>query len=246
MMECRARPRVEPPPGLPPGAASDVVEETFLLAGHTVRMLRPRDDDALLDELLAEADQDEDRLPFWAQLWPSGAVLAREVAGRCLAGRRVLELGSGLGLVAVAAALSGARVLAVDRSPEATTFTAANATRNGLTVQTAVCPFEQPERLLAGAPWDLVVAADVLYEQRNVPVLLWLLPRLVTVGEVWLADPGRPMLARFLAGVDALGWRREHTEPDPSGVAVHRLRPDTAAGSSGRRPRHPRGPATGR
>jgi predicted nicotinamide N-methyase len=225
MMERRARPRVEPPPGLPPGAASDVVEETFLLAGHTVRMLRPRDDDALLDELLAEADQDEDRLPFWAQLWPSGAVLAREVAGRCLAGRRVLELGSGLGLVAVAAALSGARVLAVDRSPEATTFTAANAARNGLTVQTAVCPFEQPERLLAGAPWDLVVAADVLYEQRNVPVLVWLLPRLVEVtGEVWLADPGRPMLASFLAGVDATGWRREQLATDPAGMTIHRLR----------------------
>jgi predicted nicotinamide N-methyase len=232
-MERRAKPPVAAPPGLPPGAASDVVEETFPLAGHTVRMLRPRDEDAVLDELLAEADPDEDRLPFWAQLWPSGAVLAREVAGHRLAGRRVLELGCGLGLVAVAAALAGARVLAVDRSPEAVTFAAANAARNGVTVQTAVCSFEQPERLLAGAPWDLVVAADVLYERRNVPVLLWLLPRLVTAGEVWLADPGRPMLARFLAGIDALGWLRDQGDPDPAGVAVHRLRyPAGAAGRS--------------
>jgi predicted nicotinamide N-methyase len=168
-----------PPPGLPAGAASDLAEETFLLAGRQVRMLRPRDGDALLDELLDEDDPDEDRLPFWAELWPSGTALARAVASRPLGGRRVLELGCGLGLVGVAAALAGGRVLSVDRSPEAITFAAANAARNGVTLQTAVCAFDQPEPLLAAAPWDLVLAADVLYEQRNVPVLVWLLPRLV-------------------------------------------------------------------
>jgi predicted nicotinamide N-methyase len=234
-MESRGQPPVAAPPGLPPGAVSDVVEEHVPLGGRTVRMLRPRDGDAILDELLAEDDPDEDRLPFWTQLWPSGVALARAVAGRPLAGRRVLELGCGLGLVGVAAALAGARVLAVDRSPEATTFAAANAARNGVTLQTAVCSFEQPERLVAGAPWELVVAADVLYEQRNVPVLLGLLPRLVTAGgEVWLADPGRPMLDRFLAGVDATGWRREQLAGDPASVTIHRLRPATAAGPPGR------------
>jgi predicted nicotinamide N-methyase len=221
----RQPPTPAAPPGLPPGAASDVVEETVLLAGRTVSMLRPRDGDAILDELLAEDDPDEDRLPFWAQLWPAGAALARAIAGRSLAGRRVLELGCGLGLVGVAAALAGASVLAVDRSPEATAFAAANAARNGVTLQTAVCAFDQPEPLLAAAPWDLVLAADVLYEQRNVPVLVWLLPRLVAAtGEVWLADPGRSMLASFLAGVDATGWRREQLAGDPAGMIIHRLR----------------------
>jgi predicted nicotinamide N-methyase len=125
----------------------------------------------------------------------------------------------------VTAALAGADVLVVDRSPEAIAFAALNAERNGVTLQRAVCAFDQPERLLAGAPWDLVLAADVLYEQRNVPVLLWLLPRLVGQdGEVWLADPGRPMLARFLAGAEATGWRREQVPADPDTVAIHRLR----------------------
>ena len=183
------------PPGLPAGAVSDVVEETLVVGGRPLRLLRPRDGDAVLDELLAEDDPDEDRLPFWTQLWPSGTALA------------------------------GAGVLVVDRSPEAITFAAANAARNGATLQTAVCAFDQPERLLAEAPWDLVLAADVLYEQRNVPVLLWLLPRLVgPSGEVWLADPGRPMLPRFLAGAEATGWRREQVPADPDTVAIHRLR----------------------
>jgi predicted nicotinamide N-methyase len=122
-------------------------------------------------------------------------------------------------LASVTAALAGASVLAVDRSPEATAYAAVNAARNGVTLNTAVCAFDQPERLLREAPWDLVLAADVLYEQRNVPVLVWLLPRLVdATGEVWLADPGRPMLSRFLAAVDAAGWRRDQVE------TIHRLR----------------------
>jgi MarR-like DNA-binding transcriptional regulator SgrR of sgrS sRNA len=124
----------------------------------------------------------------------------------------------------VTAALAGARVLAVDRSTEAATFAAVNAARNGVTLQTAVSASDQPERLLLEAPWDLVLAADVLYEPRNLPVLAWLLPRLTdATGEVWLADPGRPMLARLLAGSDATGWRRDQVAPNPDTLAIHRL-----------------------
>jgi predicted nicotinamide N-methyase len=194
-----------------------------MLPGRTVRMLRPRDGEALLDELLAEEDPDEDRLPFWAELWPSGAALARALTTRPLAGLRVLELGCGLGLVSVTAALAGARVLAVDRSPEGIAFTAANAAHNGVTLQTAVCAFDQPGPLLAGAPWDLVLAADVLYESRNVPVLLWLLPRLVDAsGEVWLADPGRRMQDTFLAGMEATGWQCKRLPGEADMVAIFR------------------------
>ena len=95
-------------------------------------------------------------------------------------------------------------------------------------VRTAMSAFDEPGPWLGEAPWDLVLAADVLYEQRNVAVLLWLLPRLVdTTGEVWLADPGRPSLPTFLTGVDALGWRRDELPADPGIVTIHRLRPAT-------------------
>jgi predicted nicotinamide N-methyase len=216
-----------PPPGLPGGAASDVAEETFVLAGREVRILRPRDGDALLDELLTEDDPDEERLPFWAELWPSGIALAGAVAGRALTGLRALELGCGLGLVSIAAALAGASVTAVDRSPEAIVFTAANAARNGVALRTAVRAFDQPGELLAEAPWDLVLAADVLYDRANLPVLSRLLPRLVGGrGEVWLADPERRLAGAFLAEVDAAGWRRERVESRIATVAIHRLRID--------------------
>lgn len=218
---------------MPAAAASDLVEETFPLAGRELRMLRPRDGDALmdalLDALLGEADPDEARLPFWARLWESGTALAGALAGRRLAGLRAVELGCGLGLVSVTAAAAGASVLAVDRCPEAVAFTAANAAHNGVALRAETLAFDRPGPLLAQAPWDLVLAADVLYEHRNVAVLQGLLPRLVgPAGEVWLADPGRRMGARFLAGMDAAGWRRERVHADPDSVTVHRLRPPPA------------------
>ena len=221
------------PAGLPGGAAADLVEEVLTLGGREVRLLRPRDGDALLDEVLAEEDPGDERLPFWAELWPSGSALAAAVAARPLAGVRVLELGCGLGLVSVAAAGAGAEVLAADQSAEAIAFTTVNAARNDVPVRTVVCAFERPEPLLAGAPWDLVLAADVLYEPKTIPVLLDLLPRLVGgTGEVWLTDPGRPRERAFLDGVDGLGWRRESRPARPATtppVTVHRLRPPRSA-----------------
>src|SRR5207247_7566835 len=135
-------------------------------------------------------------------------------------------LGCGLGLVSIAAAMAGASVTAVDRAPEAIAFTAANAAHNGVALRTAVQAFDQPGELLAGAPWDLVLAADVLYDRANLPVLSRLLPRLVgDGGEVWLADPERRLAGAFLAEVDSAGWQRDRVASQIATVAIHRLRP---------------------
>jgi predicted nicotinamide N-methyase len=197
----------------------DVVEEVVPLRGRDLRVLRPRDSEALLDE---HAFEREEFLPYWAELWPSSLALARAIAGRALRGARTLELGCGLGLPSIAAALAGGRVLATDWSTEAVQMTIANAERNDADVETLVCSWTEPEPLLRRAPWDLVLASDVLYERRNADLLLDLLPRLGD--EVWLADPGRPPAARFL---DAARRQWEITStrtPELANGAVHRLR----------------------
>lgn len=214
----------------------DVVEERIVLAEREVVVVRPRDSIALLDE---EAFEREEFLPYWADLWPSAVALARAVAARPLSGRRVLELGCGLGLPSLAAALAGARVLATDWSPDAVAFAAANAARNGLAVETQVCAWSQPEEIVDRAPWDLVLAADVLYEPRNVEQLLDLLPRLVEgSGEVWLADPHRAPTYAFLRGT-AAGWERTSQDAhDIAKVTLHVLRrtaPPRGAGHHGPR-----------
>jgi predicted nicotinamide N-methyase len=198
---------------------SDLVEEVVPIAGRDLRLLRPRDAEALLDE---EAFEREEFLPYWAELWPSSLALARAIAGRALRGARTLELGCGLGLPSIAAALAGGRVLATDWSAEAVAMTAGNAERNDAAVETLVCSWTAPEPLLARAPWDLVLASDVLYEARNGDILLELLPRLGP--EVWLADPGRPPAEPFLEAARR-DWeiRSRPAEGLPQG-AVHRLR----------------------
>jgi predicted nicotinamide N-methyase len=209
--------------GLPGGAAGDAIEETVTLGGREVRLLRPRSGDAVLDEVLNEDNPGDERLPYWAELWPSGVALAAAVLAAPLTGIRVLELGCGLGLVSVAAALAGARVLAADQSPEAVAFTAANARNNGVAVRTVRCGFDSAEPLLAEEPFPLVVASDVIYEPLNVPMLVALLPRLVPPGgHVWLADPGRPPEQRFVSEVDRAGWRRTSTRATGK-VTIHRL-----------------------
>jgi predicted nicotinamide N-methyase len=201
----------------------DLVEEIVAVGGRDLGLLRPRDAEALLDE---HAFEHEEFLPYWAELWPSALALARAIGGRALHGARTLELGCGLGLPSLAAALAGGRVVATDWSPAAVAMTGRNANRNGLAVETLCCSWTDPEPLLSRGPWDLVLASDVLYEARNGDVLLALLPRLTGPrGEVWLADPGRPPAARFLAAAEAVfAIERRPAAELPQG-AVYRMRP---------------------
>lgn len=197
----------------------DLVEEVVPIGGRDLRLLRPRDAEALLDE---EAFEREEFLPYWAELWPSAVALARAVAARSLRGARTLELGCGLGLPSIAAALAGGRVLATDWSAEAIAMTTRNAERNGAALETLVCSWTEPEPLLARAPWDLVLASDVLYEARNGDVLLELLPRLGA--DVWLADPGRPPAAPFLDAARRDWEISSRPAPELANGALHRLR----------------------
>ena len=199
---------------------SDLVEETVVLgSGHAVRVVRPRDSEELLEE---EAFEQEELLPYWAELWPSSVALARAVGARSLRGASTLELGCGLGVVSIAAALAGGRVLATDWSAAAVDFTTGNAERNGVQLETAVVDWAEPEAIVERGPWQLVLGSDVLYERRNVDQMIGLLPRLVRPGgEVWIADPGRETSMDFLARA-ARDWRRRTT--DHGRIEIHRLR----------------------
>jgi predicted nicotinamide N-methyase len=196
----------------------ELVEEELGLAGRRLAVLRPPDAEALIDE---RAFEQEEFLPYWAELWPSGLVLARVVAARQVEGQRVLELGCGLGLPSLAAAAGGADVLATDWSADAIELLRRNAARNALELRAEVVRWDEPEPLLRGTPWDLVLAADVLYERRNADPLLELLPALGR--EVLLADPSRPHAEAFLETA-ARSWRIETThDAELPRVAIHRL-----------------------
>ena len=196
----------------------EVVETTVEIGGLALSLVHPPDAEELIDE---GAFEHEEFLPYWAELWPSAVALARALGERELDGSRVLELGCGLALPSIVAARRGAEVVATDWSPDALTFASRNAARNGVELETLLAAWERPALLVERGPWPLVVAADVLYERRNVEPLLDLLPRLGR--EVLLADPGRPALRAFLDGAEE-GWGVEVTAaPELPRGGVHRL-----------------------
>ena len=200
--------------------AGSLVEEVVPLRDRELVVLRPRDAEALIDE---EAFDHDEFLPYWAELWPSGVALARTVNAASLRGRRVIELGcGGLALPSIAAALAGGRVLATDWAAAALTLARENAARNGATVAVEQVAWQRPDAVVARAPWDLVLAADVLYEQRNVDDLVPLLGRLGR--EVWLADPGRRTLPAFLERMEGAWHLTATQDPVTPSVTVHRFR----------------------
>jgi predicted nicotinamide N-methyase len=162
-------------------------------------LLRPVAPDELIDE--AAFDRDE-FLPYWAELWPAALALAEALPE--VTGLRVCELGCGLAVPSLVAAARGAEVTATDWAPEAIVLLHQNAARNGLAVHAEVRDWREPWT----EQFDLVLAADVLYERRNIEPVLTLLPLLAPVALVGLA--GRPYEAEFLrlaGGVEEIAPR---------------------------------------
>ena len=134
----------------------------------------------------------------------------------------MLELGAGLGLPSLAAALGGADAVATDWAEDAVELLRENAGRNGISLRAEVVRWDEPEPLLREAPWRLVLGADLLYERRNADQLLELLPRLG--GDVLLADPGRPFAKGFLERAAARWTVETSADATAPSVRLHRLR----------------------
>jgi predicted nicotinamide N-methyase len=180
------------------------------------------------DDLISEADYVRDeRLPYWADLWPASVVLARYVAASepppgdpAVAGvpGTALELGCGLGLGTIAAMRAGYTVTSTDYYADATLFTARNALRAMGTEPTArmVDWRALPEDL---GTFDLVLAADVLYELPHAELVAETLRRTIAPGgRALLADQGRLALGSFLESATAKGLshRVVHREDAPA------------------------------
>jgi predicted nicotinamide N-methyase len=160
------------------------------------------------DDLIDEDDFDRDeRLPYWAELWPSALALSRNLSKRDLTGIRAIELGCGVGLPTVVALARGATVFATDHYEAALAFTAYNARKNlGREADSVLLDWRAPDIASLGT-FDLVLAADVLYERKNAAALAGLVPRLLAPGgEAVFADPRRDDAPFFLAAMKELGF----------------------------------------
>jgi predicted nicotinamide N-methyase len=206
-------------------------------SSRELQFVQPVDFDALLD---AAAGDPEQNLPYWAEIWPSGIALADELLAQSelVRGKRVLEIGSGIGVTASIALSVGTDLTVADYSPESLLLCRYNALRNsGHEPNALQINWRDPAaelRTLAGSGFPAVLAADVLYESRDIAPLLELIDWLVAPdGLLWLAEPGRNVAARFIEQATDRGWSDTlsfHAGPWPDprdanvAVTVHQLR----------------------
>lgn len=200
----------------------------MLVGERTYRITHPAQADALIDE--AEFEKDE-RLPYWADLWPSAIALARWLSERDLAGKRILELGCGVGLPSVIALARGAEVVVTDHYEAAMDFAVFNARENEAREPEAfLLDWDRPEIDGLGR-FDLVIGADIIYEAHDAIALGNLVPKLLSPGgEAIFADPKRNTAMVFVHGMEEHGFRETAEnipveQPESTvEVRVHRLR----------------------
>lgn len=168
---------------------------------------------------LAQADPDFGS-PYWARPWGGGLALARHVLDHpeIVAGKRVLDLGSGSGLVAIAAALAGAgAVRAVDIDPYAATATRLNAAANGVAVevtQSDITGGDPPEV-------DLMLVGDLFYDPDLAERVERFLRRCLAAGiMVLIGDPFRTSLPTERLRVVAEYPVADYGDPDGAARAA--------------------------
>ena len=182
------------------------------VAGDSLSILKPRNS----DDLISEADYVRDeRLPYWADVWPSSLILARRMANDAGGGRSLLELGCGLGIVSIAAMRSGFDVVASDYYEDALRFTRANAWRN-LQREPAVRMVDWRALPADLGTYDMIVAADVLYEMAYAELVAEALAAaLAPRGMAIIADPGRVAVDQFIDACAARGLARIDRDTSP-------------------------------
>ena len=186
-------------------------DHVFQLGENEVLIKVVSDSEALLDELIAKGsdhpDVEDERIPYWADLWHSAIALAEWVSEHPVVNpaSQVLELGCGLGMSGIAAGLKGANVLQTDYLPEALDMAALCWRLNILRVpQTAILDWRDPQTDFRP---QVLLAADVMYEERNGPPLLKAIKHLLPEnGVLLLTEPGRPMGQAFLEQLPAEGF----------------------------------------
>lgn len=177
-------------------------------AGRRWEMHSPSDIESLWESMTNEEFVEDERLPYWVELWPASIVLADWINSRkdMLAGRLCLDLGCGIGLTAMAASSVGARVLAVDYEEQALDFARHNAVVNRVAQPLwAVMDWRFPA--VRKHSFDFIWGGDIMYERRFVcPVLDFLEFSLAPGGKVWLAEPSRNVYDDFRAALPSRGW----------------------------------------
>lgn len=180
----------------------ETTELTLTIAGVSIKLSIVLYPETLFDQMLEKGNNHDDvvneRIPYWAELWPASIAMAEFLLdSRDLSeGKLLLEIGCGLGLAGIAAKLSGAQVTLSDYLEDAVNIAKINWRLN----------FDTPPnvRLLdwnfpqEGEKFEIIIGADVLYDKMNHSALSIFFDKMLAPGGIIiLTDPKRSATGRF-------------------------------------------------
>ena len=189
-----------------PGYATRL--HTVRLGGHDFRIRALSDLQQFADPTgrASRAGISSSLWSLFGQIWPSGRVLAEAMSSFDVAGKRILELGCGLGLSSLVLVHRGANVVASDHHPLAESFLAYNAGLNNLPAVTyRDLPWAVPDTTLGR--FDLIIGSDILYERDHAAQIAAMMQRHASPdAELLVTDPGRGNSAPFSRAMAAQGY----------------------------------------
>ena len=180
------------------------------IGGRRFFLNRIDDMEKLLDAVSDQEFNIDERLPYWAEVWPSAIALSEFIYENQseFNGKSILEMGCGLGLVGIVATASGGNVLFTDHDEYALRFTQINFTRN----------FERPATVQnmdwrvadTGQKFEIIIAADILYEKRWLePVVNVIEKKLAPDGTAYIAEPERTIARDFFTLIRTKKWSHQ-------------------------------------
>ena len=192
---------------------AELKTELVEIENLSVRYMCVTDTDALLDDLIAKGASHEDvkdeRIPYWADLWPSALALAQFIVHdeQIGTGIKVLELGCGLAIPGIVAGMKGAAVCLTDYLAEALQVAELNWRLNlpEIKPDCRLMDWRKPEPSLKP---DIILASDVAYEKRAFRPLMNAFRKLLLPGRrILLSEPGRPIAEPFLQLLHKEGYK---------------------------------------
>jgi predicted nicotinamide N-methyase len=199
---------------------SERIASEFTTISETIQLVSQRGTDSLdilkvadpagvFDALAEDAERaGSDELswePYWAEAWESAVGVGQKLLDMDLAGLSVLDLGCGIGIAGAVAAKRGANVVMADAAPPSLLFARLNSWPWRERVTVNLCDWQSD--ILAARPFDLIIGADILYEQKQWSFLdsFWR-NHLHRNAEVLLGEPGRLIDGKFQKWAEGRGW----------------------------------------
>jgi len=182
---------------------NQVVQVELDISGVRIVIEKIKDLDNLINQVTDEEFNRDERLPYWAELWPSSLAMAEYILNNKdnFSGKKILELGSGLGLAGIAAHFAGGEVLFSDYEKQSLEFCRKNFYLNFKSYpETELIDWR---KIKTNQSFEIIIASDVLYETRFIDPFLNAIENMCkTGGFVYITEPNRTIAKPFFKKIN--------------------------------------------